>query len=151
MPAPRLPDTCRYCPKPMARRNNGLRRVCTECNQKRKFWYTYGVTIDFYNQLLDSQEGLCAICHRPERALRANGEVRKLSIDHDHNSGVIRGLLCYHCNQGLGHFEDNAQFLRAAAIYALQDQGGKQLITPSTGLDWLSEIPSSINLERRAI
>lgn len=68
----------------------------------------YGVTLETYEDLLDQQEGLCAICGH---------ESAKLDLDHDHKTGIIRGLLCNPCNQGLGHFKDDPQRLRAAAKY----------------------------------
>jgi hypothetical protein len=66
-----------------------------------------------YDALLAAQGGLCAICHQPE-TMRA---VRRLAIDHDHQSGLIRGLLCHGCNLGIGRFGDDPNLLEAAARY----------------------------------
>jgi hypothetical protein len=73
---------------------------------------------EVYNSLLEAQRGVCAICQKPEPVKsRADGAARNLAIDHEHGSGVIRGLLCTRCNSGLGHFIDNPAFLRKAAWY----------------------------------
>lgn len=80
---------------------------------KRHYQYkrAYGITLEAYNALHEKQNGLCAICARPER------ERKVLSLDHDHDTGEIRGLLCSNCNKGLGFFDDNAALVRAAHEY----------------------------------
>jgi len=67
----------------------------------------YGLTPLQYAEMFSEQKGLCQICLlRPIQ-----------HIDHDHRSGVVRGLLCGTCNQGLGYFHDEPGTLRAAATY----------------------------------
>lgn len=61
--------------------------------------------------MLRSQGGGCALCHRPPRP----GKV--LHVDHDHETGSVRGLLCFTCNNALGDFEDDPGRLRAAITY----------------------------------
>lgn len=73
--------------------------------------YRYGITPEEYHQMHSSQKGCCAICELPE------SEVGKLHVDHDHENGVVRGLLCGKCNRGLGLLNDNAACLRRAAKY----------------------------------
>ena len=71
----------------------------------------YGITREDYDLLLASQGGACAICRdRP----KAN---KRLYVDHDHDTGVVRGLLCHPCNTGLGMFKDDSSILVAAAGY----------------------------------
>ena len=70
----------------------------------------YNLTPEQYHDMLDAQDGKCAICQAPP-----NGE--RLAVDHDHATGKVRGLLCRRCNQVLGQFEDRPQWLRAAADY----------------------------------
>lgn len=69
-----------------------------------------GVKIDLekFEAMLVEQDGHCAICER---------ETEKLCIDHDHATGIVRGLLCVTCNTGLGKFKDDPERLRAAAVY----------------------------------
>ncbi len=47
------------------------------------------------------------------------GDSGPLVVDHDHSSGEIRGMLCNHCNRGLGHFRDNPELLEFARMYLL--------------------------------
>ena len=82
----------------------------------RKLKYLYGITIEEYEALLEAQGGVCAVCKRPQRKV-AWGAVVMMSVDHDHKTGVVRGLLCYHCNAGLGFFDDDPELLEAAVGY----------------------------------
>ena len=75
---------------------------------------TFGITLDEYNQMLAEQDGRCAIC----RATCKSG--RQLAVDHCHETGVVRGLLCMNCNRVLGWMDDDADRLMAAAAYVLQ-------------------------------
>lgn len=79
--------------------------------RERKLRRKYGISPEMYAAMFALQEGACAICQRHEQ------EGRRLAVDHCHLTGIVRGLLCYRCNIGLGHFEDNAESLQAAAKY----------------------------------
>ena len=72
--------------------------------RNRDFIRKYGITIDDYNKMFDKQHGLCAICSQPERYKR-RGVIIKLAVDHSHNSGCVRQLLCAACNNHLGWYE----------------------------------------------
>ena len=73
---------------------------------------TYGISGDEYLLLRKSQGGLCALCG-PWTG--RNGKYVSLSVDHNHRTGEVRGLLCRPCNRVLGIWRDNPQvFLRAA-------------------------------------
>lgn len=65
-----------------------------------------------YEEIYYRQKGSCAICKK-----RAWEFDKRLAVDHDHNTGHIRGLLCTNCNVGLGHFKDNQAYLNAAIEY----------------------------------
>ena len=72
----------------------------------------YGITIEEYEILLDKQNGCCAIC------LATTGAVgKRLSVDHNHKTGEVRGLLCDDCNTGLGKFKDDSSLLAKAINY----------------------------------
>jgi hypothetical protein len=92
------------------------KKECKGHNYRR----LYGLTLDDYNRMFEKQNGHCAICgtHISELA-------KPLSIDHDHKTGKIRGLLCNSCNFGLGHFNDDVNRLSNAAQY-LRGWGDRQ-------------------------
>ncbi len=89
---------CRKCAK------DGLR--------KRKLFNSYGLTLEKYNTLFESQNLRCAICKSDN-----SGTEREWHIDHDHVSGKTRSILCHHCNLALGHAKDNPKLLRKMADY----------------------------------
>lgn len=70
----------------------------------------YGLTIEDYERILNSQHGVCKICGSKDT-------YKKLAVDHCHTTGRIRGLLCQNCNHGLGKFKDSAELLIAAVRY----------------------------------
>lgn len=77
----------------------------------------YGMTVDEYLRMFSDSAGLCAICGNPETQTSNTGVVKSLCVDHDHNTGRVRGLLCNSCNRGLGFLGDDPAILRAAADY----------------------------------
>lgn len=84
-------------------------------NLQRKF----GITAEEYDAMLAGQDGLCAICgtDSPQRSTS-----NYFAVDHDHETGEVRGLLCSPCNIALGAFGDSPDRLMAAAAYLLQRQ-----------------------------
>lgn len=77
---------------------------------------TYNISVEEYDKLWESQNGVCAICGQPETSIR-EGKIKPLSVDHDHETGKIRGLLCNRCNRALGMFEDSPDLLLKASAY----------------------------------
>ena len=81
----------------------------------KEYWYNYnilqryGVTRKQYDVMLALQEGVCAICGK--------GDNRRLGVDHNHESGKVRGLLCNKCNHGIGCFNDDVTLLQKAINY----------------------------------
>jgi hypothetical protein len=71
----------------------------------------YGITPEQYWALYEHQGGTCYICQR------ATGKVKRLSVDHDHATGYVRGLLCGPCNKILGHLRDDADAAYRAGNY----------------------------------
>lgn len=85
-----------------------------------KLWLRQGIknmTRAIFARLLADQGYLCKLCGR-----HADYFERQMSVDHDHNSGKVRGLLCGKCNGGLGFFNDDPALLRRAATYI--EEGG---------------------------
>lgn len=70
---------------------------------------TYGITEEQYNDILLSQNSLCAICKKPND--------KTLHVDHNHKTGKIRGLLCSGCNTGIGFFNEDIDSLTNAVKY----------------------------------
>lgn len=91
--------------------------VCQECRVKsiaeKSLRWHYGISQAQYEALLEEQGGVCAICHRPEKSKNA----KNLSVDHDHVTGKVRGLLCSFCNHALGYFRDDITALERAIDY----------------------------------
>lgn len=75
----------------------------------------YGLSTEAYEAMFAEQGGKCAICRRPPSGA--------LHVDHDHETGAVRSLLCSDCNTGLGLFQEAPALLRAAEEYLLQHQG----------------------------
>ena len=72
----------------------------------------YKITIEQYNGMFVKQNGKCAICNKHQQELSRN-----LAIDHNRETGKIRGLLCDSCNMGIGKFFENEKWLLEAANY----------------------------------
>lgn len=73
----------------------------------------YGIDKTIYQAMLDQQGGVCAICKQPEYKIGK----RYLSVDHSHDTGLVRGLLCDSCNNLLGRANDDPKILRSAIEY----------------------------------
>lgn len=112
---------------------DGYRIVCKECDAPRlRAWRqgrgkeyikrkaradyvkrTYGLSVQEYAEMLNSCNRKCQICGGDE----SNSAFGTLYIDHCHQTGEIRGILCSFCNTGLGQFRDNPIFLKKAILY----------------------------------
>lgn len=77
----------------------------------------YGLTPEEYDAMNEVQQGLCAICDQPERARYRTGEVKRLAVDHDHETNVVRALLCSNCNVMVGVANEDPLILLAAVQY----------------------------------
>lgn len=85
-----------------------------EARKNRDYKKRYGISLNEYQILLGKQNGVCAICR-----LKENNQ-RFLSVDHNHITGQIRGLLCQKCNAVLGMVNDNTDLLLSAKRYLVQ-------------------------------
>lgn len=75
----------------------------------------FGITVEQYETLIKNQGDCCAICNTYSSKFS-----RVLSIDHDHTTNKVRGLLCSNCNLGLGYFKDNPELLEKAIEYVIK-------------------------------
>tara|TARA_R110000787_G_C13126306_1_gene415524 strand:+ start:118 stop:528 length:411 start_codon:yes stop_codon:yes gene_type:complete len=112
----------------VAANNDGHSGVCGSCklayNQNYKkvnkdrvrdayLRKTYGVSLIEVNKLFAEQEGRCDICGIHEKHCKH----QRLGVDHDHDSGAVRGLLCANCNTGIGLLQDSSEFTQKATAY----------------------------------
>ena len=75
-----------------------------------------GITPDVYRSMFEAQNGVCAICGKPETRT-FKGEPKRLAIDHDHETGKVRALLCGHCNTAIGLLQDDTSVMQSAITY----------------------------------
>ena len=96
-----------------ARRGRATVRTPEQREARRDHWLQrkYGLDIAGFDALLATQDGHCAICGTDEP--NGNG----WHVDHDHETGAVRGILCGGCNTGIGHLRDDPAVLRDAAAY----------------------------------
>ena len=103
------------------------RKQCHECRNEAKIYRPerrrelmlqnqYGITEADYKTKLSEQKYKCVICEK-EHDITVKNNKGILVVDHDHDTGVVRDLLCHSCNMGLGKFSDNPQLLDKAAEY----------------------------------
>ncbi len=85
---------------------------------RQKWLRRYGLSEDQYAEMVSAQGGLCAICKTSSGG--PNG--RSLAVDHCHDTGVIRGALCWNCNSAIGHLRDDPALALAAYGYLMQDR-----------------------------
>ena len=76
----------------------------------------FGLTIEDFDNMFKAQNGTCAICKE------ACTRHKRLSVDHDHSTGKVRGLLCHRCNCAIGLLRDRSDLLETAAAYLLANK-----------------------------
>jgi hypothetical protein len=109
---PKLPKRPALNPGPRCTTHHrAVVRQRKAANHEKRVQQTYGLQAGEYALLYAFQLGHCAICRR------ATGASRRLSVDHDHETGLVRGLLCRPCNTMLGHARDREDFFERAKAY----------------------------------
>jgi hypothetical protein len=86
-------------------------KVLWRCRLKKE----YGITEEDYDIMYKKQDGVCAICGKPETRF-SKGKITLLCVDHNHETGEVRGLLCHRCNVALGSFNSD-ELLEKAKNY----------------------------------
>lgn len=118
------------------KRRDGLQTACVSCvkrTNKEKYesdkeaWHyvrrdnalrvKFGIGLDEWLTMYEAQGRVCAIC-------KSQRTKRQLHVDHCHRTGKVRALLCGKCNAGIGYFDENAEWLRAAAEYVEEHNVG---------------------------
>jgi hypothetical protein len=88
------------------------KRAKERYKNNRHYLAKYGITLEEYNRLLIAQNNECKICHK-----HISQSKYAFAVDHDHNTGIVRGLLCRQCNAALGLFGEDTNILLSAIIY----------------------------------
>jgi Recombination endonuclease VII len=105
----------------------------------RRFQKEYGIDFAEYQRMLIEQNGVCAVCEKPETKME-RGTIRHLSVDHNHTTGVVRGLLCANCNMAIGYMCDDVTVLQKAIGY-LRKHSDVETVLPfeptRSDRDWL--------------
>lgn len=84
-----------------------LQPACKSCYRVKQLADRYGLTKDQYNQMVTKQKGKCAMCYSES----------KLHVDHSHETGQVRWLLCSNCNTALGLVKENIETLSNMITY----------------------------------
>jgi hypothetical protein len=125
---PRETDTCLWCRADISHLRAHARYCSNSCNARGwrrdnpgrhralRIRSIYGIEMDEFDELLGRQGYACAIC----RTTEPSGNGVGWNIDHNHDTGQVRGILCPLCNQGLGQFRDDPAVLHAAIDYLLR-------------------------------
>ncbi len=104
---------CISCSKAYSKKNlKRFRGKNTKRKQKERWHKDFGMTEFDYLEMFRKQNGKCAICGVSHLELK-----KILSVDHCHETGKVRGLLCTDCNFGIGHLKDNPKIVELAAEY----------------------------------
>ena len=80
------------------------KKISYEDKRRHNYKNRYGISVEEYDVLFAKQNGVCAICEKPEN-LTKDGKLHALAVDHNHETMQVRGLLCMNCNTRLGYFE----------------------------------------------
>jgi len=118
----RLAGPCGRCGAIRVEGDRTNHAYCYDC--WRGWWLRrkYGITADAYDRMLVEQDHRCAVCLQG-----ANG--RTWHVDHCHETGTVRGILCDNCNRGIGHLRDAPALLRRAAEYIERSRTPKSATT----------------------
>ena len=109
-----LTSQCKIC---LRVKSMKVRKDNPETTRAKNLKSRFDMTIEQYNIIFLKQKGKCVICQKSETIKDKRGSVKWLSIDHDHNTGKVRGLLCNSCNTGLGKMGDSIKVLESAIKY----------------------------------
>lgn len=91
----------------------GLNGWCKKCTKDIKLKKKYSISIEKYKEMLETQQYKCKIC----LTIDPRGPQNVFVVDHCHKTGLVRGLLCNHCNTALGKFKDSSEILDRALAY----------------------------------
>lgn len=123
--SPAEPRQCVVCDREFLRARKD-QKICGDSSCKAEYsrskareksFAEYGITEQDYRSMFAAQEGRCAICGTTNPGVPKRPQSDRLSVDHDHATGKVRGLLCQPCNSAIGRFRDDPETMRSAARY----------------------------------
>ena len=88
-----------------------------EAQRNRSLKYKFGIDLITYRTMVEQQDGRCVTCSRHYSSLS-----KPLVVDHNHETGRVRGLLCDYCNRLLGNYENKPSLFRAFEKYLINDE-----------------------------
>lgn len=103
---------CKYCRNELRRARYHKVKNTEEFQTKRAnnmYKLRYGISLEQYDEMFKRQGGVCAVCNEVSK--------KKLCVDHDHETGAVRALVCDRCNRAMGASNDDAAILRLCAEY----------------------------------
>jgi hypothetical protein len=103
--------------KPNKRNDTGTWRYYSYCEGCINCKYRYGITVPERQILVDSQNNKCAICKDELEGWGRGWSSKSSAVDHCHRTGKVRGILCYHCNTGIGQLKESVEILKLAISY----------------------------------
>ena len=103
-------STCKECDKKRVKENHDPKRY-REQHLKRQ----YGIDHKEYDKILKQQNGCCSVCGTDKPG--GKHQNKYFHVDHNHETGVVRGLLCSHCNTALGLFNEDVAIMKKAMVY----------------------------------
>lgn len=127
---PYLDSNCKQCKTKLSKnyyrenREKKLeykRNLSTEYKKNGQLKAKYGIDYNTFENMLESQNHKCLICESELKQGKVS-DGGNCAVDHCHETLKVRGLLCSHCNLGLGHFKDNVDLMQKAIKY-LKDHG----------------------------
>ena len=107
-------SSCKECDKLRVKKRHQDNPERTRNNDLKR---NYGITLQEHQQMFEEQKEVCAICKG-----EGDGKWKKLCVDHDHNTGKVRQLLCRNCNMVLGQVGDNVNLLEQMIKYLQRHQ-----------------------------
>ena len=116
-----IEEVCEICKDKYIFKNrySNKKPWCNSCVQyNRQIKHRYGISIIEYMKILQSQNNCCAIC----KVEQSGYKNKRLSVDHCHQTGRVRGLLCDYCNNAIGKFKDNPILSKNATEYLIMHQ-----------------------------
>jgi hypothetical protein len=106
-----------YCKECECKKRRSWRKNNSDKVRNSNYKNAYGINLENYNKMFADQAGCCAICKKHQ-----NEFTKKLSVDHDHQTGNVRALLCNPCNTSLGNMNDDIELLKSAIDYLEKHQ-----------------------------